>query len=249
MLRNRFQTIDGRLQYLTYGPGPLSECLNCNSDNPNSYLYYALPTLVAPHILHLIILGITTSEMFGSKEGAVWRVGATMAAALAAALDIYLLSTHDWAAARSRMMLGQLEFFHWQSRIYRGIGLALLDLALAGCIYLSATNRFFVVPEGTLASRTESAAKAMDLATGKLRAAAIIRRSVMQDATMRKSVGAYWEQENTALAQVYEDHSVLDGLKNALGRVDLDKVTAEAQAYAQGMVDGASISPMPPQPQ
>src|SRR5579862_4258949 len=67
-LKSKLVSIDSRLLYLTYGPGPLADCLFCNSDAPFSYLYYAFPSIVIPHILHTAVLGVVTSSLLSGHE-------------------------------------------------------------------------------------------------------------------------------------------------------------------------------------
>lgn len=69
LLKSRFDAMDVRLQYLAFGPDPIIDCLFCSPDEPNSYLYYAIPSTVTPHLLHIGLLGLITSPTFFRTEG------------------------------------------------------------------------------------------------------------------------------------------------------------------------------------
>jgi hypothetical protein len=49
VLRTKFVNLESRLLYLQYGPDALANCPFCASDDPRTYLWYAVPAIVAPH--------------------------------------------------------------------------------------------------------------------------------------------------------------------------------------------------------
>lgn len=143
---------------------------------PLSYLAYQLPKQLTPHILNVFIIGLVTSPIFvnifgsfiysflstststptqaptsssSSTTTARWRTPfLTISIALAAA-DVYFLATYDVRTNASPNALRSIEsvdFLHWRLRIYRLSCLAILNILLTTCVYLSATNRFFINP-------------------------------------------------------------------------------------------------------
>lgn len=70
-LLEHLKTRDGRLLYAMYGPTPLIECVWCSVGEPMSYLYYMIPKIAWPHLLHTAVLGLATSGVgtFGRGIG------------------------------------------------------------------------------------------------------------------------------------------------------------------------------------
>jgi hypothetical protein len=50
--------------YAAYGPDAVLGCTFCKPSEPRDYLYYSLPALVAPHLVHIALLGFVTSSIF-----------------------------------------------------------------------------------------------------------------------------------------------------------------------------------------
>ncbi|KLU89648.1 hypothetical protein MAPG_08619 [Magnaporthiopsis poae ATCC 64411] len=84
-LRVRFVNLESRLLYLTFGPAALADCAFCNSDEPNSYLVYALVDVLAPHLLNVALLTLATSK---NLSGGGWRGRALLASAVLTAIDL-----------------------------------------------------------------------------------------------------------------------------------------------------------------
>jgi hypothetical protein len=50
--------------YAAYGPDTVLRCSFCTPSEPKDYLFYSLPALVAPHLVHIALLGFVTSSIF-----------------------------------------------------------------------------------------------------------------------------------------------------------------------------------------
>ncbi|KAI1748315.1 hypothetical protein F4782DRAFT_534536 [Xylaria castorea] len=69
--KNLFRLTSSRLQILTeFGPKVLASCSFCVSNEPKIYLYYALPSLLAPRLLNLVIFSLATSATVAGNEAA-----------------------------------------------------------------------------------------------------------------------------------------------------------------------------------
>jgi hypothetical protein len=53
-----------RFLYAAYGPDAALQCPFCQATEPKDYLYYYLPALLVPHLLHIGLLGFVTSSLF-----------------------------------------------------------------------------------------------------------------------------------------------------------------------------------------
>ncbi|KAI9815049.1 MAG: hypothetical protein M1827_002892 [Pycnora praestabilis] len=236
-LRLKLVSLESRLLYLTFGPSPLANCQFCSSDDAKSYLYYALPTLLTPHLLHIAVLGLITSSVFSGREGGIWRTQATIAGVALGAAEVYLVGTYDHKANARALRLADVDAFHWRLRLYRGLAIALVDLFLGWGIYLSSTNRAFITPP-SVAERLETSTRMLETANRKLHAVGITRNVVVRDEGLRTRADRYWGEEGRIMGEVFEEREVIEGLKGALGRVDIVSVTEEAGRYAEGVVGG-----------
>ncbi|KAI1481251.1 hypothetical protein K445DRAFT_317334 [Daldinia sp. EC12] len=231
-LRARFVNLESRLLYLQFGPEVLATCPFCSSDDPRSYFYYALPALLAPHLVNLVLASVATSEFVSGAYGPKWRATTAVASGLAAALDVYLASSYNYQANARATRLVDLDLFFWTSRAARHLGLAALDFLLAYLVYLSSTNRAFVSPPSP-AARVEAVTRQLQGTKGRLNAVGIVKNTANRDEELRARSQAYWRQEGAIMREVMEEREVVEGVNDALqNRIDIADITRDADAYA-----------------
>lgn len=163
---------------------------------------------------------------------------------VAAIADVSLFHTHDWKYNARATRPQDLQFFYWQMRTARGLGIALIDAGLAGLLWASSTNRLFVIPVSS-AERLEDITRVMEATRGKLGAVGIVRNVTVRDENLRKRGEAYWKREGEVMGEVMDEKEVVDGLRAALesGRVNVTAIEEEARNYAEDIIggpDGAS---------
>lgn len=236
-LRAKFASLESRLLYLQFGPDALASCPFCASDDPRSYLYYFLPTLLTPHLFNLVVLATATSSLLTSSRAApAWRTPFTLAAILLALADVYLVSSYNHTANARALRLGEIDFFFWHARAYRYISLALLDGVLAGLLYLSGTQRMFVTPPSA-AERIETLARQMGGVKGKVNAAGVVKNTVLRDEGLRVRGNAYWAHEVRLMGEMMEEREVVEGVNDALAnRIDIRSVERDAEEYARAVL-------------
>ncbi|KAI9843904.1 MAG: hypothetical protein M1837_006058 [Sclerophora amabilis] len=240
ILRSRLISVESRLLYLTYGPDPLANCTFCSSDVSSTYLYYSLPTLLTPHGLHALALGLATSLPITGRAASKWRFITTLLSISLPIAEIVILATYDHKSNSTATTPAQLTLLHWWLRTYRYLLMAMVDLGLAFFVYTSATNRLFVTPP-SLPERTEEVTKRVEVANRKMHALGILKNAVSRDERLRGATSAYWEQEGKAMGEVFEEREVLDRVREVLGRVDVRAITDEASKYADGVVGGVRV--------
>jgi len=235
VLRPKIASLDSRLLYYTYGPDVLTHCSFCNSDEPLTYLYYALPSIILPHLLHTFALGLATSSAIAGKYTNRWRSIAAMTGMGLAISECYLFGSYDWKSnARAHRPEEYVHFF-WRMRVFRGVTVALADAFFAGLFWLSSTNRMFVVPPNA-AERMETAMRTLENGRGKLNAVGILRNVVVRDEGLRRKSEVYWRKEGLFMGEVMDEREVVEGVRNALsGRIQVVKVEDEARKYAEGI--------------
>ncbi|KAL9579219.1 MAG: hypothetical protein Q9203_006790 [Teloschistes exilis] len=240
-LKPRIASLDARCLYLYYGPSILVHCPFCVSDEPLSYFWYALPMILLPHILHLFALGAATSSGIAGQEGNRWRTSAVMIGVGLAISECYLTGFGDWKANARATRAEDLNHFHWNMRIWRGLGIGAADAALSGFLWASSTNRMFVVPP-TAAERMEASLRVLENARGRLGALGIVRNVVSRDDTLRRQGDAYWRQEGQIMSEAMDEREVVEGVKNALGsgRIIVTKLEEEARRFADGIIPAAN---------
>jgi hypothetical protein len=235
-LRQKFVSLDSRLLYFKFGPDVLSNCLFCNVEDPRSYLYYALPSVLVPHIFNLCVLGLVTSGLFVGNEGTVWRKTATYASIVVAGLDLYTVSTYDQQENARATRLEDVQTFFWRMRLYRGVGIAAMDALLGWVLYLSSTNRAFVTPLTTV-ERLESATRELEMVRSKMGAMGVMRNTIARDAELRTRAHNYWLEEGRIVAEAMDDKEVVEGVNNALSlRINISAITKDAELYAKNLI-------------
>lgn len=240
-LHGRLESKAGKLLYYKYGPDVVADCPFCNSQDPTTYLVYAAPAAAAPHLLNAALVGFATSESLTGRPGNQWRGLAAYAAGALALADLYALVQWDHVAGNEKArVLGEVYFFHWAARTYRYLALAGLDLMLAGLVYLSATNRMFVL-ETTTSERVDLVTAAMSHVSMKIRSAGVLKNTVSRDAELRAIDASYWAHEGIVMQEAMESQDVVDSMRDAVenGRIDPRTIELAADSFAQQvMTDG-----------
>ncbi|KAG7100399.1 hypothetical protein HYQ44_019751 [Verticillium longisporum] len=244
-LRARFVNLESRLLYFQFGPAVIADCPFCRSDDPKSYAYYALPAIVAPHLLNLIALAAAASRPFAGPHGPPWRTTVTVASAALAALDVYLVTAYNPRPNAAALRLGDIDTFHWTARSLRLVALAALDLALAAALYLSSTNRAFAAPPPA-AARLERVNRALATVRSKMTAFGIVRNAGVRDEGLRSRQSGYWAHEVRIMGEVMEEREVVEGVNDAIGsgRVDIERIERDAEEYARSVLQAEEEAPV-----
>ena len=241
LLKPKLASLDARLLYFTYGPDVVTNCPFCISDEPLSYFYYALPSILLPHVLHVLALGLATSSSIGDKYGNRWRTFAAVLGTATVAVECYIWTAYDWKANARAVVPEQYVHFYWRMRVYRGINMALIDFLVASILCLSSTNRFFVLPI-TSAERMETAMRMLETARGKMNALGVLRNVTARDEALRRKAEIYWQREGQLMREVMDEREVVEGVRNALGeRVQVAKVEEDARRYAEGVTNWPAL--------
>ena len=236
MLRPKIASLDARCLYLTYGPDVVRHCPFCMSDEPTSYLYYALPSLLLPHLLHLFAIGLATSSFVSGKLGNKWRTVGAAIGVIVASLDVYSFASYDYKANLRVFQPEDYVLVFWFMRIMRGVMICMADGVIAGLLYMSSTNRMFVTPPSP-AERMETAMKGLELSRGKIHALGVIRNAVVRDEGLRRKTEAYWIREGKIMGEVMDEKEVVEGVRSALtNRVQMTNVESEAKRLSEGFV-------------
>lgn len=241
VLREKFESKASKLLYYKYGPDALLSCPFCNSQDPTTYLLYALPPAAAAHLANAALAGLATSGAVTGRAGAQWRALATYAALGLAAADMYLLSQWDHVAGNDKArVLSEVTFLHWQLRAYRHLALAALDLLLAGVLYLSCTDRMFLVAPST-SERADAVTAGLHRTRARLQSAGIIRNTTARDAELRAAEARYWAFEVVSSQEAMESVEVMESMRDAVEnrRIDLDAIGHDAETYAQNVLQQA----------
>ncbi|KAA8903158.1 hypothetical protein FN846DRAFT_954307 [Sphaerosporella brunnea] len=249
-LRTRLVSKDARLVYAAYGPAPLVECTYCNLDEPNMFLWYALPSILYPHLLHGLVLGIATSSYF-SHFGKVWRMQATLAALALFAVEWWFLGMssdgfRQNAAAKSER---EIVWAHWRMRVIRGVGMAVIDAILGTAIWLSATRRWNIGWETWLTEeRLKESIGRMEKAGSSLQAARYTKHAILRDDDLRGKFVEWWTRETDIGKQLMDDDEVKQVRTESLPeRMNFDMLRTEAEKASRGMMGLATPAMQQPQ--
>ncbi|KAL5334439.1 hypothetical protein BJX70DRAFT_378279 [Aspergillus crustosus] len=253
LLRSKFNSKDARRIYLRFGEKALTQCQFCKLDNPNTYalFYYPVNSMI-PHLLHMAVVGIATSTTFAGRDAARWRTKFTIAGLLLAVVDLYVVFMYDpikagSAAVRDGVAVPGAVF--QRMAVLRPLGLAVFDVALAGFIYVTATNRWFFSPPSQADEVDKIVSATLATLTGassKLHAASVTRNAVVRDKVLKDRDDAYWREVvamdgeglSGAPSGVWEEEEVVRAMSRAMagqGGVDLVKLGVSAAEYVNGV--------------
>lgn len=238
-LRTRLQSKDGRLFYANFGPTPLAECNWCSLDEPNTWLWYALPEMALPHLLHIAVLGLVTSGAF-SRYGRLWRSQATIAAAALFFGELYMvgLSGSDYVHNSMARSEKDVRWTHWRIRIIRGVGIAVMDGVLGYAMFLSGTRRWKIGWEEEAVDETiAEIGRSLERTAGRLQAGNFIKQTTMRDAELRGRTVEFWMKEEQMGREVAEDEEVKEVRMSSLpSRLDFDTLAKEASMRSEMMM-------------
>ncbi|KAL2352845.1 hypothetical protein BJ546DRAFT_1097369 [Cryomyces antarcticus] len=239
-LKAKFNSPDARLLYLHYGPDVVANCPFCRSDSPASYLVYALPSLLFPHLAHLAVLGLVTSSLFAGPEGSRFRTPVTLTGVALAAAEVYLVASHTQPPYTPATTAAHIDAFFWKLRLYRSLALTITDLSASLLLWTTATNRLLALPPHPV-ERMEHSARTLELALAKLKALGSVRNVVFRDAGLRDKMGAYWIAEGAVTREMFEEREVVKGVRAALGRADMGGLMEQAERYTEGVFAGVEV--------
>jgi len=252
-----------RILYATYGPGPLIDCTLASPNDKDAlwwFFLYALPTLLGPHVIHLIVLGIATSSALlvshsPQQPNGVASVSPAqkrlrlVALALAASLGVFELYYTAWSSGASITEQTKPTFVgytFWTMRLARGLSIAVIDAFLGWCIWLQASGRAFQSPPGPPSPEValNTHLMAMNNLLARLRALSVLRNGVMRSDGLRSTSDIYWQKEEEVMREVLEDPEVVDAIRASLAAdggaagqlLDIAKVEQEAQTFVNHFI-------------
>lgn len=236
-LRAKFVNLESRLLYIQFGPQVLAECPFCNADEPKSYFYYALPSIIWPHLANLVVVAAMTSPSLTGKYGSQWRTLATIASFTIAGLEVYIVGSYGYQGNARALRLTDVDFFYWSMRNYRLIALAALNAALGWVMYLSSTNRAFAqLPSAS--ERIDDVARGLLTVKSRLNAIGIINNTAMRDEELRGRCQNYWAHEVRLMREVMEERDVIEGVNDALeNRINIESISKDAEAYTDSVLE------------
>jgi hypothetical protein len=195
-------------------------------------MYYALPSLLAPHLVHIFLLGIITSSYFSGKEGIRWRIYATVAGVSLAAAELILFIRYDWKLNATKKTLREADFFFWRLRIMRLLSFAVVDGLLGWVLWLTSTNRWLVEPP-SVNEQVDATGVYLTGVHNKLQALGQLQNAVLRDDTLRGVGFQYWTREPRLMEEVEQTREVMDAKRLALSRMDYDRVRLNADNWVE----------------
>ncbi|KAK3067346.1 hypothetical protein LTR53_015844 [Teratosphaeriaceae sp. CCFEE 6253] len=235
--------LDARLLYARYGPHVLTTCPLArpgDADAKQAYLFYALPSILAPHLLHLFALGIATSGLLSGKEGSRWRTVACIAGIVLGAAEIWFIANYDDTRNMRSTRISEIDFVYWKLQVWRGLAIAAVDGVLGWVIWLQATERAFLTP-APAAERVLDHAKVLEGVLARARGLGVLRNGTVRDAALRGTVDGYWVKEGEVMKDVFEQPEVIEAQQHAIRRMDIVRVGREAEGYIETVLGSVQV--------
>ncbi|OJD27998.1 hypothetical protein ACJ73_00604 [Blastomyces percursus] len=204
-LKAKFTSQASRKLYLRYGPETLLNCPFCTPGDETTYLLYYLPLhTFLPHLLHLLITGLVTSNPLTGRSASRFRSKFTLTALSLLLIETLLVafynpaSTSNPTANKASPPLNPHEIptsFHNRLTTLRLLSFTIFDALAAATIYLASTHRFFYLPP-TPAEVAEqlvaNASATLASATAKVHAVSVVRNAIVRDRGLKARDDAYW---------------------------------------------------------
>lgn len=227
------------------------DCTFCMPEDESSYVFYHLPTnVLLPHLIHLLGLGLATSEGLAGVEASMWRAKSTTGALSLAVLDMYITSIYSPKVDGN--MPGPDGLF-WRAALIRPLLLCLFDVLLAFLVYASATRRFLLFasteynPAMAKQEHEQMLSKtnvAMQMAQTKLRAFGMARNAAVREPRLKYADDEYWRavvsMEGPAGSEsVWDDEDVQAALARSYGSgMDVARIARDAESFVANITQG-----------
>ncbi|KAL1302260.1 hypothetical protein AAFC00_002681 [Neodothiora populina] len=241
--------LEARLLYFRFGPDVLASSAHIIAD-PRAgdagiaYLVFALPSLLAPHLFHLAILGVVTSAVFAGRDAARWRTAALISGVALALADVAATATYDHGVNARATRPGDVDAFFWKRRLVARLAVCATDGLLGWMVYLTATKRAFVEPLAA-AERVEAATRSLEGVLARLRGLGAVRNVVFRDTMLRGKLERYWVQEQEVMRAVFEDREVVAALNDTLNGADMGRIEGDADTYVENILGNVRVVQAP----
>ncbi|PSK53127.1 hypothetical protein B9Z65_3327 [Elsinoe australis] len=236
-LRSIFEKggLDARLLYLKYGPEVLLGCrfVDYKATDAATVLFaYALPSMVAPHLVHLAVLGAATAKGVTATDGARWRTAALIVGIVALLAEMTWVGWWDHQGNAKAVRQEEVDAFFWKARLVRGLGVAAVDGLLGWMVWLASTGRAFVSPLSG-AEKVEGITREVEGVLTKMRGLGTMRNVVYRNQGMRGNVERYWVHEGEVMRNAVEDREVVQAMANVLENTNMDQLTRDAGEHVE----------------
>ena len=196
-------SLSERLNYAVHGPSPLVHCTWCQVPlkdhqftlgDGTMYLLFSLPQIVAPYLLHAVILGLTTTPFLTQSQiTRDLRVYVAYVLGLVLAAELWILVTFDGNVNSSANNLGEVTWLHWDLYSFRFGCLAFISALHAVLIYVFETG--WVVFPGSKEDRLFQIGVVADTTNQRMKLARRVRVTVMRDRKWRDRVLEWWDKQ------------------------------------------------------
>ncbi|KAF3082559.1 hypothetical protein TWF569_005068 [Orbilia oligospora] len=241
VLLNTLKTREGRLLYAAYGPKPLTECAWCSISDPSSYLFYSAPTIAAPHIVNIAVLGLVTSSL-SSKIARSFRISAIMAGLGVALGEFVLLYSHDLLQNTQATSTQDINWYHWRLLTYRGLAIATINCMLGVVIYMTATGRYGFSGVSDL-EKIEALSKSLDVGVSHVRTSLFVKSTTTRNESNLNDICEFWRTEAANRRNIASQ--VEDTKNQVLKRVNLNSINDEAFKFTSSLIDAIAATKGP----
>ncbi|CAG8432905.1 4734_t:CDS:1 [Diversispora eburnea] len=179
ILLDKFQSLENRLVYATYGEEALMECTYCK--DISDYFYFIIPTIIWSYITMWVVLGISTM----SNNKANMRTYGTIFLVGCGIFELYTLSTAD---IQNNKTTGTSEFLYCTTDFYRRLAFSILCLGIL--LYGKAEER-------SAMETIYGIIRNQELIIQRNKAINIQRTAVLRDENLRKIFEDFYKTRET----------------------------------------------------
>ena len=190
--------------------------------------------------MHLVCLGLVTSEFVCGRDAAGWRTVAVLGGLGLAAAEVWAVAGYDDSVNLRSTRVGEVDFSFWKRLVWRGVGVAGFDAVLGWVVWLQGTGRGFVQRKN-LGERVGDQIRGLEGALAKARGLGVVRNGAGRDREMRAVAERYWVKDEEVMRDVFEEPEVVQAQRQALAKVDVGMVGADAEKYVDGVLAGVQV--------
>ncbi|KAG0203212.1 hypothetical protein BGX28_004445 [Mortierella sp. GBA30] len=235
LMRERFKVQENRLMYEVFGQDAFLNCEHCTERS--DYLLFLIPGALASYVGMAVILGLATTTNSHLNKYRTWGSAA-----------LVIIAMLEYGTITKGSEVGSLPTLVKKEDMFMGVRGAHLirhgALAMMSVVMLGLLQRF---ARGS-GPRDEveilnDLCQAQEAMIQRHRALQLARVASLRDPLLRKQFVEYWKRREVEHGLLIADGEYKEARDLALGRIDVETITREADQYIESIIKAGEREP------